>query len=51
LGHDVKIPESITIEVLEETPQKLYVVLPRNTSDLSDEELEMVSGGIACLCV
>ncbi len=47
-----KLPEGLEIEVLEQQPEKLYLVLPLNikleessSDDLSDEELEAVAGG------
>jgi hypothetical protein len=45
----IKIPETITINVLEENSHSFYVVLPakkRETDDeLTDVELEQVAGG------
>jgi hypothetical protein len=42
----VAVPESIEIEVLEETPEKGYLVIPLNRAAISDEQLEAVSGGM-----
>ena len=43
------IPEHITVEVLEERPTHVYIVLPppvaSTGAELSDEELEAVAGG------
>lgn len=41
------VPDGIEVEVLEEKPNKLYLVLPMNVNDmeLSDELLEKVAGG------
>lgn len=45
------IPESFKIEVVEEQPNTIYMVLPRKTEEvgaegeLSDEALEAVAGG------
>jgi hypothetical protein len=42
------LPEGIEIEVLEETPNKAYFVIPVNPMaavELSEEELEVVAGG------
>jgi|Tabmets5t2r1_1033131.scaffolds.fasta_scaffold00319_4 hypothetical protein len=41
----INIPESVTIEVLEETPEKGYLVIPLNRAEMSDEELDAASGG------
>jgi hypothetical protein len=45
----VAVPESIEIEVLEETPEKAYLVIPLNRVEISDEQLE-VAGGDYCEC-
>jgi Nitrile hydratase, alpha chain len=42
----VSVPESIEIEVLEETPEKGYLVIPLNRAAISDEQLEDLSGGM-----
>ena len=43
------MPEHITMQVLEESPTTVYLVLPPPVasvgSELSDEELEVVAGG------
>ena len=47
-----KWPDSVDIEVLEQTPNKLYLVLPLAPNaiapqgELSEEQLEAVAGGI-----
>lgn len=45
----IRIPEHITVQVLEESPSKVYIVLPRSPAsprrELVDEELEEVAGG------
>lgn len=45
----VTLPDSIRIEVLEETPAQVYLILPRAVAQpgtqLSEAELEGVSGG------
>jgi Nitrile hydratase, alpha chain len=41
----ITVPEEITIEVVEETPEKAYLVIPVNRIALSDEQLDAVSGG------
>jgi Nitrile hydratase, alpha chain len=38
------VPESIELEVLEETSQKAYLVIPADRVAMSDEELEVASG-------
>jgi len=44
----VTVPESIELEVLQETPTKLYLVLPADEEDveLSDAALAQVAGGV-----
>jgi Nitrile hydratase, alpha chain len=50
-----EIPESIRIEVLEETPEQAYLVIPLNRVAIADEQLD-VAGGYdfsnpnACAC-
>lgn len=52
------LPPNIEIQVVEETPTKLYLVLPSTSSvprELSDQQLESVAGGKAtaptpCVC-
>ena len=41
----IKVHESIKIEVLEETPQKAYLVIPTDRVAIPDEELDVASGG------
>ena len=48
---EVKIPETITIKVLEEDPTTVYLVLPNiptmdTEMELNEAELESVAGGI-----
>jgi len=43
----VEIPEEVTVHVHEETVSEVHLVLPPANEDLSDAELEMVSGGTA----
>ena len=44
---DMALPENMAVEVLEETPDKVYLVLPVDTEDLEipDELVEKVSAG------
>ena len=37
--------DGIAFEVVEETPKKLYLVLPPSAARISDEELETIAGG------
>jgi len=39
------VPEGIELRVVEETATVRYLVLPRNTTQLSDEELDLTAGG------
>ena len=41
----ISVPESVQIEVVEETPETAYLVIPMNRIAVSDEELELASGG------
>jgi hypothetical protein len=45
----VKVPEGVSLSVLEETPTSRYLVLPpaptRDDRELSDEDLDGVAGG------
>ncbi len=44
----ITLPESIKVTVVEESPNSLYLVLPKKpseTAELSDAELESVAGG------
>lgn len=45
----VHVPPEITVEVLEETPSKVYLVLPAAAAQpgqgLTDQDLEAVAGG------
>ena len=40
----ITVPESIQIEVLEETPEKAYLVIPADRAAIPDEELELAGG-------
>jgi hypothetical protein len=41
----VTVPESVAIEVLEESPTKAYLVIPSNRIAISDEDLTVAGGG------
>jgi hypothetical protein len=41
----ITVPESVTIEVLEETPEKSYLVIPVERAAMSDEQLDAAVGG------
>jgi hypothetical protein len=50
-----RLPESIEVRAVEETPEIIYLVLPSRSADvqageLSDQELEAVSGGLTGAC-
>jgi hypothetical protein len=40
----VTVPESISVEVLEETPEKAYLVIPADRVAISDEDLDIAGG-------
>ena len=40
----ITVPESIQIEVLEETPEKAYLVIPADRVSIPDEELDLAGG-------
>jgi hypothetical protein len=39
------VPESVNLQVLEETPQQAYIVIPVDRAAISDDELDAASGG------
>jgi hypothetical protein len=41
----ITVPESITVEVLEETPEKAFIVIPANRVAIADEQLDAAGGG------
>jgi hypothetical protein len=42
----VPIPEQVSVQVHEESFSELHLVLPPSEEELSDADLEMVSGGV-----
>ena len=46
--HGIEVPAGMKVEILENTPSKLHLSLPRAPEgELSEEELEGVAGGMA----
>lgn len=45
----IELPAGVTLQVLENTDQLFHLVLPLKPTELSDDALDRVSGGI-CLC-
>ncbi|BAF60466.1 hypothetical protein PTH_2285 [Pelotomaculum thermopropionicum SI] len=48
-GLGAKIPEAIEIKVVEESPKVVYLVLPVNPDELTDSQLDKVSGGFCIM--
>jgi hypothetical protein len=44
------IPADMEINILEETAQTSYLVLPHISEELSDDALELIAGGTSCNC-
>ncbi len=44
----ISVPEKVEIKVVEESAKVLYLVLPVNPEELTDESLDSVAGGGAC---
>jgi hypothetical protein len=44
------VTEGIEVRVVEETASVRYLVLPRNTTQLSDEQLDLAAGGNSDFC-
>jgi len=47
----VEFPEEVEVKVVEESPKVVYLVLPVNPDELSDEQLDGVAGGGCILYV
>lgn len=45
----LELPAGLTVKVLENTDKLFHLVLPPKPTELSDDSLDRVSGGI-CLC-
>lgn len=43
----IDLPEGTEIRVVEEQPNELYIILPAESDDLSDEDLDRVAGGLS----
>ena len=41
----VTVPDSVALEVLEETPDKAYLVIPSNRTAIADDDLDLAGGG------
>ena len=40
----VAVPDSVALEVLEETPDKAYLVIPSNRTAIADDDLDVAGG-------
>ena len=41
----VKLPEDVAVKVVEESNKVIYLVLPVNPNELTEEQLDSVAGG------
>lgn len=48
----INLPEKLNINIVEENPGSLTIVLPAqlNEAELTDDQLDAVSGGWGCIC-
>lgn len=44
----VTVPEGISVKTLENTDKVFHLVIPAKPTDLSDDDLDKVAGGITC---
>jgi len=44
----VQVPEEVEIKVVEESVDVIYLVLPVNTDELADEQMDNVAAGFSC---
>ncbi len=42
----VQLPEDVEVKVVEESARVVYLVLPDNPDELTDEQLDRVAGGV-----
>lgn len=45
-AEEIDVPEGLEIRVLENTERVFHLVLPHRSSELSDDDLENIAGGI-----
>lgn len=45
-----QLPEEVEVKVIEESAKVLYLVLPANPDELTDEQLDAVAGGFCDKC-
>jgi hypothetical protein len=43
--YEIEIPAGLEVKVLENTPDKVYVMLPQKPGELTEGQLDAVSGG------
>jgi len=46
----VELPAELEVQVVEESPNRVYLRLPVNNTQLSDEQLSAASGGLSGCC-
>jgi len=45
-GVDLKLPAAVSLRAVENTEKVFHVIIPARPTDLSDDELEKVAGGV-----